>query len=318
MTAKSSTRRDSAAGGTVVDPNRGKDWVIAELAERQHGVVSRTQLLAAGIGPGAIEVRIRSARLHPVHRGVYRVGHTAPLEGAREMAAVLACGRGALISHRSAGGLWLMLAVSAALDVELTIPRSRSVHRPGIRVYRFQNVDHRDVRSWNGIPITSPARTLLDLAAVLPIDELERAFGEGRVRRLLTPAEVRSQIERHPRRSGVPALRELLDRGPAITRSEAERRMLALIREAELPRPQTNVRIGGYEVDFLWPAHRVIVEVDGYAAHSGRPTFERDRIRDGKLQALGYVVLRITWLQLSERPHAVVGRVAQALASRLL
>lgn len=296
--------------------SQATDWAIARLAARQHGVVSRTQLLALGINRGAIARRVRSGRLHPVHRGVYLTGHTAAPPRAREMGAVLACGDRAAVSHRSAAALWQLLPYPAKSAVDITVARSRAPQRPGIRVRRTSSLSRRDVRRLDGIPVTSPARTLLDLAAEVGAVELERAVAEALARSLVGRRELLNQLARNRGRRGTAPLRTLLEAngGPARTRSEAERRFLALVRRADLPGAETNVKLGPYEVDFLWREERLVVEVDGYAFHSDRPAFERDRLRDAELQARGFHVIRVTWRQLTGTPEAVLARIVRALA----
>ena len=268
------------------------------LAARRHGVVAAADLAAAGLGRRAIERRLAEGRLRRLHRGVFLVG---PLAGprTREMAAVLAVGHDAAISHRSAGALWEILP-SAGEPVHVTTTRGHPRHRPGIRVHRTRSLQ---VSLNAGLPVTTPLRTLLDLAATTSARELERAVEEAQVRRLVT----RDDLEQLPG-----SHRD----EPSLTRSEAERRLLALVRAARLPRPHTNVRVGGHEVDFLWPEQRLIVEVDGFAFHHTRAAFERDRARDRALQAGGYLVVRVTWRQLVDEPEAVVAALAAALAQR--
>ena len=293
------------------------DRAIAELATAQRGVVTRLQLLELGMEGGAIKRRVRTGRLHSLHRGVYLVGHAAEPKGAREMAAVLACGGCAVVSHRSAATQWKMLSYPATqAPVDVTLVRAHAATRAGIRIHRARQLDRRDFRILSGLPITTPARTLLDLAAVVAPDELDRAFAKAQVRRLADAHGVEDQLERNPGRAGVRALRALIDAGPALTRSEAERRMLRLVRDAQLPPPWVNARVAGHEVDFLWREERFVVEVDGFAAHRSRRAFERDRRRDAALAASGYTVLRVTWRQLVEAPQAVVARIAAALAVR--
>jgi very-short-patch-repair endonuclease len=318
-----STRRGRANDAESVDRGHGRiedgiDWAIARLASRQHGVVSRRQLLAAGLTKWAIEWRIASGSLHVVHRGVYRVGHRAAGKWAREMAAVLACGRDAVISHRTAGRMWALLADEKRGEIDVTVCRSRAPNRPGVRARRTGSLESRDVSLLDRIPVTSPARTLLDLASVVRPHVLERALAESQVRRLVDRQSIADQLRRHPSRPGIRALRRIceLERGPSLTRSEAERRMLQLLRAAELPQSLLNAKAGRYEVDFLWPEQRVVLEVDGYAYHSNRRAFERDRRRDATLAASGYTVLRVTWRQLVEAPEAVVARLAATLAPR--
>lgn len=318
MRAKPHAHASEGDEGAVIDVESA-DRAIAAIAGRQRGVVSRAQLLTAGIDRGGIGRRLRSDRLHRIHRGVYLVGHRAMVDGARELAAVLACGRGAVLSHLSAASLLQLLPYPANPGpVDVTVIGRQTARRPGIRAHRARALDPRDVRTLDGLPTTTPARTLLDLAATLSPHRLERALAEAQVRRLVTPAALRDQLERNPGRAGTRALRRLvaLDGGPAPTRSEAERRLLRLLRASELPVPRVNTRLEGHEVDFHWPEHRVVVEVDGFRFHSSRAAFERDRDRDAKLAAAGYTVLRVTWRQLVDARETVVARLAAALAVR--
>jgi very-short-patch-repair endonuclease len=313
MRPKLRARRDEGDGCGVGNA----DQVIAGLAARQRGIVTRPQLIGAGIERGAIKRRLRAGRLHSVHRGVYLVGHAVPPDGAREMAAVLACGAGALVSHRSAAHLWQLLRCPANQPpVDITLVRRDAGARTGIRTHRVRSLDRGDVQTLRGLPLTTPARTLLDLAAAVSRPELERAFAEAQARRLVNDGGIADQLDRNPGRAGVRALRRLVERGPALTRSEAERRMLGLIRAAHLPAPRVNTRLGPYEVDFLWTRQRLVVEVDGYAYHGNRRAFEGDRERDARLAAAGYTVIRITWRQLTSGPEAVVARLAAALVVR--
>jgi very-short-patch-repair endonuclease len=301
--------------GVVVGSAR-RERAIAELAGRQRGVVTRAQLLRIGLTAGAIDHRLASARLHAIYRGVYLVGHAVPVEGARELAAVLACGRGAVLSHRSAASLW-RLVPNAATTIDITVVGRKCASRRGIRVHCVAALGRRDVRKLGGIPVTAPARTILDLAAVVPPRELVRAVAEADTRRLAPRAQLLSLLARAGARPGVGVLRSLLDRDakPALTRSEAEERLLALIRSAELPEPELNVRIGRHEVDFLWRDRGLVVEVDGFRYHSSRDAFERDRLRDAELGPQGFTVMRITWRQIVGSPEAVVARIAMALGA---
>jgi very-short-patch-repair endonuclease len=169
-----------------------------------------------------------------------------------------------------------------------------------------------------GLRLTAPARTLLDLASVLDAQSLGRAVNEAFVSGLVTEEELWAVLDRCRGRRGAPRLRALLDdgRGPSITRSEAERRLLELLSIAGLPRPETNVRVGRYEVDLLWRAQGIVIEVDGYAFHSTRVAFERDRIRDADLQAAGLAVVRVTWRQIADAPEATVARIGHLLRHR--
>ena len=230
---------------------------------------------------------------------------------------MLACGRGAVISHRTAASWWQLLPYPAEQrPVDITVVGRHPGRRAGIAVHRVACLNRRDFWIRDSIPITTPARTLLDLAASVSPDELDRAFAEAQVLRLVNARRLEDQIERNPGRRGLRALRRLIAAGPALTRSEAERRFLRLVRNAGLAEPQANVKLGDYEVDFLWADKRLVVEVDGFAAHHTRRAFERDRDRDASLAAAGYAVVRVTWRQLIDRPQAVVARVAAALAVR--
>ena len=248
--------------------------------------------------------------MHVVYPGVYAVGHTVLTETARALAAVLACGPAALLSHRSAAALWKLLpSLTGAVDV--LVPHSHRKGPRGIRTHETTYLPPHERTRKGVVPITTPARTLLDLAATG--DDVERALNEAYAQRLIHPQAL-DALAASSRRGAV-RLRALLADPPSLTRSEAERRLLALIARAGLPRPSTNARIGPYEVDIHWPAQRLVVEVDGYAYHASRAAFERDRARDGDLQARGLRVVRVTWRQLDAQPEAVAARLGAALAA---
>jgi very-short-patch-repair endonuclease len=290
--------------------------LILALAARQHGLVTRKQLLDAGLTPQMVRGRLKAKRLRPVQRGVYLVG--PPLAPrVKEMAAVLASGPGAVVSHRSAAALWEMLPQpGASAPVDITVHVSCRGFRPGIRVHRTRRLDPGETTKKDGVPVTSPARTVLDLAGELRAEELERVVAEVERRGLNTRAELSAMVARHPRRAGVGTLRALLrgEVSPVLTRSKAEERFLALIRKAQLPCPDVNVGVAGYEVDFLWRNQRLVIEVDGFAFHSSRRDFKRDRRRDSILSMKGLRVIRITWGQIVDEPEAVVALVAHHLA----
>ncbi|MEX1184534.1 MAG: DUF559 domain-containing protein [Gemmatimonadota bacterium] len=289
------------------------DRTIVGIAGRQHGVVSRGQILAAGVPADAIDVRLQDGQLQRVFRGVYQVGPIAAPR-AREMAAALACDGHAVIADRSAGAQWQLVLARPAADINLIVARSDHGRRPGMKARRERTLRPDEVTTLEGIPITTPARTLLDLAACVSPRELERALAEAFARNLTTRPAMLRLLELHPTHRGAAALRALLDAGPALTRSEAEDRFLALMRKARLPLPETNVTVGDYEVDFLWRTHRLVVEIDGFAFHSSVRKFESDRERDAVLAARGFSVIRVTWRQLTTEPEAVLVRLAQALA----
>jgi very-short-patch-repair endonuclease len=295
------------------------DRRIAELAARQRGLITRQQLLGLGVSSSAIGRAVARHRLHRVHRGVYALVPRPALPPlALEQAAVLACGPRALISHVSAAALW-GLCVSEPGPVTLTVVGGEAGRsRAGITVRRLSTLDPRDARRRSSLPVTSPARTLLDRAASLPDRRLERELDEALVRRLTSRTAIREVLERHPRRPGTPRLRELIDpeRTTTFTRAESEERMLGLVRRGQLPAPETNVRMKSIEVDFLWRDERVIVEVDGWQSHGTWTAFQSNRKRDARLENDGWRVIRVTWWQLTREPEAVLVTIATALALR--
>jgi very-short-patch-repair endonuclease len=234
------------------------------------------------------------------------------------MGAVLACGDGAVVSHLSAAHLWSLLPYPAhRRHVDITVSgRDRRGHR-GIRVHRVRHLHPRDVSTFKRIPVTTPARTILDLAGTEAFRVFEQALAEAQARRLVTRRHLEAVLERNARRPGAGVLRAALanDAEPALTRSEAEERFLSLVREAGLPAPETNVRLGAYEVDLLWRKERLVIEVDSFQFHSSRAAFERDRLRDAELQASGFRVIRITWRQMARQPEEMLGRVLRALTT---
>jgi len=295
---------------------RSVDAVVAVLAGSQHGVVTRSQLIAAGVGRRAVERRIEWGLLQPLHRGVYAVGHLALRREAWWMAAVLAAGEGAVLSYRSAGAAWGIRDTGRA-RIEVSVPRHR---RSTARVELHEaEMPHDEVTIERGIPVTTPARTLLDLAAVVSEHELEHAFNEAEFRRLGSPASLAALLARYPRRRGIRALRHVIDNhaknGATVTRSLLERRFLALIDAHRLPRPAVN-RIGPEgELDARWPDQRLVVECDGFAAHGTREAFEADRARDRELIVAGWRVIRITWRQLTDDADVIARQLARLLAS---
>lgn len=295
---------------------RTADEILTRLAATQHGVVARAQLVAAGVGPDLIDHRLRSGRLRRVHRGVYQVGPVCP-PGAREMSAVLACGGDAFVSHRSAAVLWKMTPPHERRGpVDITVTSGHPRTRSDIRVHRVRTLGSIEVGACDGIPITSPARTLFDLADSANDRNLERTLAEALALRIVDEAAIRSVLARHHRRRGTARLLRLLEGGPgtaARTRSEAEERFLALVRRAGLPSPAANTGIAGCEVDFLWRAERLVVEVDGRAYHASSNRFERDRRRDATLLAAGYRVMRVTWEQIVKEPEALLVTLTRVL-----
>jgi very-short-patch-repair endonuclease len=290
------------------------DRVMLDLAAKQHGVVSSHQLLHAGVSSSALQRRQRAGLVRRLHHGVYHIG-AVEAPHAREMAAVLACRGDALISLCSAGVLWEITPRSSTADpVDVITPHSDHSRRPGIRARRIRTLRPDEATKRHRIPVTTVARTLLDLAGVLGDRELERAAAEAYARRLTTRAAVMRMLAHH---TGKPGVRRLLDlvgsTKPALTRSEAEERLLDLIRRVGLPAPATNVRVCGYEVDFHWRSERLVTEVDGFAFHSSARRFESDRQRDAALTAAGMRVMRVTWRQIRDEPEKTLVRLGQAL-----
>jgi very-short-patch-repair endonuclease len=270
-------------------------------------MVTARQLVDAGFGHKAIMRRAAGGWLVRRHRGVYQVGVFGGPFG-REMAALLACRPGAVLSHQTAAVICELPADDGGL-VHLLGTRARI---PGVRTHRSP-LAPADVTVRHGLPITTPTRTLLDLAPSMPAVELARLIEEAQVRRLVTPTQLRSALDNAVGRPGIKRLRELIEPELGYTRSEAERRLRELIRNAGLPAPHTNAKIAGLEVDAVWRDQTLVVEVDGYAFHRTREAFERDRRRDARLLLAGYRVLRITWRRLTQEPEQVIALLAAAL-----
>jgi hypothetical protein len=292
------------------------DVAIAGLSARQDLTFSRGQLLALGATRKAIQHRLATKRLYRVHTSVYAlVPPTLLTLRGRYLAAVLACGDTAVLSHRAAGALAGIRSIPAGA-IDVTVPWPRRVRHAGIRVHVTRSLRAEDITAIDGIPCTSWARTILDLAGVDPPRLVARALEQSLILRVFDRASLDALLATANGRRGAGVVRRLLEDLPdgiAPTRSELERAFLALIEAAGLPPPVVNDRIAGYEVDFHWPAHRVIVETDGRRTHDTPLAFERDRQRDLDLELAGWRVVRITWRQVTREP----ARVA-ALLSALL
>jgi very-short-patch-repair endonuclease len=287
------------------------DDLILDLAHGQHGVCARWQLIAADLPPNLIDQRVKRRRLLRVGHCVYRV---PGLDGPRwQLAAVvLSLGPHAVASHATAAEL---LGVSEPeRPTSISVGRGRPDPRENVQIHRVR-LGADECTRCDGIPVTTPARTLLDLAGRLSGRELEQVLARSFRMEIVTAEEVAALIDRYPRRPGAPRLRALLapDTAPALTRSQAEEKFLALVRRAQLPEPRVNARLNEFEVDFLWRAHDVVVEIDGMAYHSSRAAQERDRRRDSTLAAAGLRLLRFTWSDLTKRPEATLAKVALAL-----
>ncbi|MBM3666947.1 MAG: DUF559 domain-containing protein [Actinobacteria bacterium] len=273
------------------------DALVAKWVAERHGVITTAALLEAGLTEPGIRRRVSAGRLHRLHRGVYAVGHAAISFEGRCLAAVLALGGGAVLSHRSAAELWGFMP-RAEGPIHVTVPSSRgSRSRPGIIVHRSRHLDSSCTAFNAGVRLTIPQRTLADLRPGLDRELHDRATRKALDLGLISRRDAGSET--------------------ALTRSKLERGFLALCRRHRLPKPRVNARAGPYEVDFLWPEQRVIVEADGFEFHRSREAFERDRARDAELQARGYRVVRVTHRQLRESPRKVARSVKHLLGAAL-
>jgi len=293
------------------------DQRIAAVATKQYGVVTRAQLRAAGLSDAAITRRAAAARLHRVHRGVFSVGHAVLGDRGRLMAAVLARGHGALVSHASAAALW-ELRVNPSMLIDITTHRSGRRSLAGLRVHRPRTLREDEVATRHRIPVTTPARTILDLAATLSERDLQRTLDEAHVRRLATVSSLDAIARAHPGHHGAGNLTRALRHhapGTTLTRSKLEERFIALCDRHHLPRPSVNTRVAGLTVDFLFEAQRLVVETDGWQFHGHRAAFERDRRRDAALARAGYRTLRFSHDQLTTEPHAVIATIVAARAA---
>jgi hypothetical protein len=278
---------------------RPPPWLQAsKLAGRQFGVLSGAQLREVGVGRGAVQNAMRAGRLHRVHHGVYAVGHTSLRPEGQRLAAVLACGPGAVLSHRSAASHWKLLATDQQ-RIDVTATRARHPV-PGIRLHTSRSLDAQDTTNHEGIPITTVHRTLLDLAATARADQLENALAQAMHLQLYDQRAIDDVIARSNGHRGTRILAEATEQEPQITKSMWEIRMLRLVRSANLPEPVCNKALhapdhGECIPDFYWPAYGVIVETDGWEAHRTLAAFRSDRAKDAALTAAGYKVLRFTW-----------------------
>jgi very-short-patch-repair endonuclease len=289
------------------------EQVARRIADSAHGVVTRKELLRARVTPEEIRQRLRSGALLREYPGVYRVGHRAPSVEARYMAAVKACGEGARLSGRAAGHLLGILKGSPPAP-EVTAPTERRVE--GVRTHRERHPLPRnsDVTAWRGIPMTTPARTLVDLAAVLSEDELARACHEAGVHHRTTPAQVEAVLKRRPNSPGAGKLRAVLRGRVAVTLSRLEKRFLERLRRAGLPLPETNRAAGSKRVDCRWPEHRLTVELDSYTYHRSRHAWEQDRRREREAYARGDEFRRYTYGDVFERPEQMLTELGALLS----
>jgi very-short-patch-repair endonuclease len=283
---------------------------LVELARRQWGVVTREQLMQSGLRTRGISDWVRSGRLVRLHRGIYAYGHDRLRVEGRWLAAVLACGPGAVLSHGSGAGLWEIRQSNSAF-VDVTVPsRAGRIRRKGIRVHRSGRLTSEEVTMRSGIPVTTVARTLLDLADVLDGQALRRAVTEAEYRGRFDLTSLNAVVEANPGRRG----RRVLEAAGARrhrTRSPLEDRFLRFMERYGVEDPRTNAWIEGHEVDFVWTRAGLVVELDGVAAHTTRAALNADRLRDRRLWRAGLRTIRLTSEAL-EDPEAVLADLAQA------
>jgi len=291
-----------------------RDLAMRWIAARQKTLVTNEQLVARGFSRDAVAYRVRAGRLHLVFPGVYSVGcgELPPL--ARELAARLWCGEGSFLSHRSAAFVWGMRK-NAPAEVEISVVARECRSREGICVHRIQAIDPRELRRHEGLWVSSPARAVLEVAAVGTKDELVDVIDAGLALRRFTPGDLKLVLERNRPCRGAGRLAEVLadETSMAISRSRAEKALLRLIRDAGLPMPETNVPFGRFEADFVWREQRLIVELDSATYHSGPGVFHRDHEKDLVFRGEGFDVMRPTRAHVVYQGPRVLALIAQAL-----
>ena len=291
------------------------DAAIAVIAARQHGVISWLQLLDVGLRPGAIAHRCRTGLLHRLYRGVFAVGYRPLTREGQWMAAVLAYGRRGVLSHTSALALWDLRPSNARL-IDVTVgTRNGLAGRTGVRLHRCGTLTPEETTTHRSIRITSVARTLLDVAAALQPHALARAVERAEILELFDLRAIDRTLELHPRHTGARKLAAAVARfrEDDITRSDLEAMVLGLCEANGLPRPLVNHIVHDEEVDFLWPARRLIAEADGRRTHLTRAAFERDRAKDAKLTIAGYRVVRFTYRQILHDRRSVAATLGALL-----
>ncbi len=286
------------------------------LVRRQHGTIARRQLLELGFTAHAIQHRIDTGRLHPVWPGVYAVGRPELSQNGRWMAAVMACGETAVLSHLSAAGLWGMVALRPGA-VHVSVPLETKRRRPGIQVHRSRAIEPESVTHRLGIPVTRPVLTLVQLAATVEADPLEAAVNEADARGVIDPERLRAGLDRYARVPGAAVLRRTLDRHTfSRTDSWLERAFRPIVRRAGLPKPTSRKRLNGFRVDFYWRELGLVVETDGLTYHQTPAQQARDRRRDQAHTVAGLTVLRFTHAQVRYEAPYVEATLA-AVAARL-
>ncbi len=291
-----------------------RDRAVTRIAGGQRDLVSTEQLAECGLDKDAVARRVRAGWLRLVFRGVYSVGSGELPPLGLEQAALMSCGRGSFVSHRSAAFVWGMRKTPPSL-VEVSVLRGCRSHK-GMLVHRIQAIDGKELRRHEGLWVSSPARAVLEVAAVGTKDELTDVIDAGLALRRFTPANLKLVLERHRGQRGARRLAVLIadDTAMAISRSAAEKALLRLIRDAGLPMPETNVRFGRFEADFVWREEKVIVELDSATYHSGPGVFQRDREKGLVFRGAGYDVLRPTRHHVVHEGPRVLVLLVRALA----
>jgi very-short-patch-repair endonuclease len=291
-------------------PGRTLEEKIARLAGGSHGVITRTQLLNAGVTARQVKRRLRTGYLLREHRGVYRVGHRAPTAEATYLAAVFAAGEGAVLSGLAAAYLHGLVKGSPP-TAEVTAPTQRRIE--GVKVHRCRSLNAHDWARFRGIPVTTVPRTLVDIAAALSLAALARACHEAGVRYRTTPAAVEAVLARRPTSPGARKLRRVIHGDVHVTLSRLEARFLELLRADALDLPITNRPAGGRRVDCRWPEHRLTVELDGYRFHNSRYSWEQDRQREREARARGDEFRRYTYADVMEHPRPMLDELHSLL-----
>jgi very-short-patch-repair endonuclease len=297
---------------------RGKsstvDEIVAAIADDAHGVVTRAELLAAGIPTGQVERRVAKGGLIPEYPGVYRAGHAAPSREATYMAATKACGPGAPPCGKAAGHLLRILKSPIPPPPEVLTTKDRKPK--GLKTRRTRRIDRRDVTTVNGIPVTTVPRTLVDLAAVLDEDALARACHEAGVIYRVTPRQVEAVLERMPRAKGTAKLRRIMSGDVKVVLSKLEKRFLQRLETEGLPLPETNRVAGGRRVDCRWPDQKLTVELDGFRFHNSRHSWEQGNLREREARKRGDEFRRFTYADVFEDPAYMLAELRELLLER--
>jgi very-short-patch-repair endonuclease len=295
--------------------NYSRDQAVTRIAGRQRDLISTAQLLERGLDKDAVARRVRAGWLRLVFQGVYSVGSGELAPWALEQAALMSCGKGSFISHRSAAFVWGMRKTPPP-EVEVSVVRSACRAHKGMRLHRIKGVDRRELKREQGLWVSSPARAVLEVAAVGTKDELVDVIDAGLALRRLTPGDMKLVLTRNRPCRGAARLAEVLadDTTMAISRSRAEKALLRLIKDAGLPMPDTNVKFGRFEADFVWRKQRLIVELDSATYHSGPGVFHRDHEKDLVFRSAGFDVMRPTRAHVVYQGSRVLVLIAQALA----